>query len=184
MKLYIKYDINKVCRTILEEQLNKLGINYELKGLSEFEVNRDFSEKQKADMNTLLNKYGIEIVDDRISNIVQKTKDSILELVNRDEKLPDSKISFYLAKKLNYSYGYLAELFSEITHTSIENYYIIQKIERAKQLIADDELTFTEISYKLNYSSLSHLSSQFKKITGLTPSSFERIIKKRREVSL
>ncbi|MDB5229088.1 MAG: AraC family transcriptional regulator, partial [Bacteroidota bacterium] len=119
-------------------------------------------------------------VDNQKSTLVQKIKDTIIEMVWLEEKLPTSKISSYIAEKLNHSYGYLSNLFSEVTYTSIENYIIIQKIERAKQMIIGDELTLTEISYRLNYSSVAHLSTQFKKTTGLTPSAFQRIIKKRR----
>ncbi len=167
----------------MEEQLELMGISFELNGISEVEIKKGISDEQRKKLNDMLKKYGIEIIDDRISNIVQKTKDTILELINQEEKLPASKISVYLSRKLNYSYGYLADLFSDATHTSIENYFIIQKIERAKQLILDGELSLTEISYKLNYSSLAHLSAQFKKTTGLTPSAFQRIIKKRGEES-
>ena len=111
---------------------------------------------------------------------VQKIKDAIVEMVYEKDKLPVTTTSIYLADKLNLSYGYLSNIFSEYTYTSIENYIIIQKIERAKKLIIDEEFNLTEISYKLNYSSLAHLSSQFKKITGLTPSVFKRIVNKRK----
>jgi AraC-like DNA-binding protein len=181
MKLYIKYDINIACRAILQEQLEKMDIAYDIIGFSEVVIKNNLTDEEHNKLNSLLKKYGIEILDDRISNLVQKTKDMIMEIVYMDEKLPASKISAYLASKLNYSYGYIADLFSAVTFSSIENYFIMQKIERAKQLISQDDLTLTQISYKLNYSSLAHLSSQFKKTTGITPSAFQRILKKRRE---
>jgi AraC-like DNA-binding protein len=180
VNLYIKYDIHLACKIILEEQLDSLGIDYELIGLGEVEIKKDMSPDTLQKLNTGLNKYGIEIVDNQKSTLVQKIKDTITEMVWLEEKLPTSKISSYIAEKLNHSYGYLSNLFSEVTYTSIENYIIIQKIERAKQMIISDELTLTEISYRLNYSSVAHLSTQFKKTTGLTPSAFQRIIKKRR----
>jgi AraC-like DNA-binding protein len=180
VNLYIKYDIHQACRIILEEQLDKLGIEYELIGLGEVEIKKDITPDQLQQLNTSLNKYGIEIVDNQKSTLVQKIKDTITEMVWLEDKLPTSKISSYIAEKLSHSYGYLSNLFSEVTYTSIENYIIIQKIERAKQMIISDELTLTEISYRLNYSSVAHLSTQFKKTTGLTPSAFQRIIKKRR----
>ena len=102
-------------------------------------------------------------------------------MVNMEDKQPSAKISSYLAEKLDQNYYYLANLFSEVTYTSIENFVIMQKIERAKQLMTIDQLTLTEISYKLNYCSVAHLSSQFKKTTGLTPSAFQRIINRRRD---
>jgi AraC-like DNA-binding protein len=101
-------------------------------------------------------------------------------MVSLEDNFPSEKISLYLAEKLNHSYGYLANAFSEVTYSSIENFIIMQKIERAKQLMINGDLTLTEISYKLNYSSVAHLSNQFKKTTGLTPSAFQRIIVKRR----
>lgn len=181
MKLYIRYNINTTSKLLLQEQLDKLGLTCELTGLGELEVKNGISAEQHNQLSVVLKKYGIEILDDRISALVQKTKDTIIEMLYLDEKLPPSKISFYLAQKLNYSFGYISNLFSEVTFISIENFIIIQKIERVKQLIIADELTFTQISSKLNYSSSAHLSWQFKKITGLTPTAFQRIIKRRRE---
>lgn len=181
MKLYIRYNINTTSKLLLQEQLDKLGLTCELTGLGELEVKNGISDEQHNQLSVVLKKYGIEILDDRISALVQKTKDTIIEMLYLEEKLPPSKISFYLAQKLNYSFGYISNLFSEVTFISIENFIIIQKIERVKQLIIADELTFTQISSKLNYSSSAHLSWQFKKITGLTPTAFQRIIKRRRE---
>ena len=112
--------------------------------------------------------------------MVQKIKDAIVEMVF-SEKGVNVKASVYLAEKLNHSYGYMSSLFSEVTYTSIENFIILQKIERAKQLIINDKMTLTEIAYKLNYSSVAHLSTQFKNTTGITPSQFQKIIQKRRE---
>ncbi|MCE9539290.1 MAG: AraC family transcriptional regulator [Bacteroidetes bacterium] len=181
MKLYIRYNINTTCKSLLQEQLDKLGLTCELTGLGELELKNGISADQHNQLSTVLKKYGIEVLDDRISSLVQKTKDTIIEMLYLEEKLPPSKVSFYLAQKLNYSFGYISNLFSEVTFISIENFIIMQKIERVKQLIIANELTFTQIASKLNYSSSAHLSWQFKKITGLTPSSFQRIIKKRRE---
>lgn len=181
MKLYIRYNINTTSKLLLQEQLDKLGLTCQLTGLGELEVKNAISAEQHNQLSVVLKKYGIEILDDRISALVQKTKDTIIEMLYLEEKLPPSKISFYLAEKLNYSFGYISNLFSEVTFISIENFIIIQKIERVKQLIIADELTFTQISSKLNYSSSAHLSWQFKKITGLTPTAFQRIIKRRRE---
>ena len=133
---------------------------------------------QYADSHLI--KYGIEIIDDQKNALIQKTKDIIVEMIYREENLPLEKISSYIAKRVSYSYGYLATLFSEMTYSSIENFIILQKIERAKQMILVEGLTLTEIAARLNYSSVAHLSSQFKKTTGLTPSAFQAIIKKRR----
>ncbi len=180
MKLHVRYNINNVCRRLLQEQLNKLDFPCELMGLGEIEIKKTVSEEQYNQLAAALKKYEIEVLDDRISALVQKTKDAIIEMIYLEEKLPVSKISFYLAEKLNYSFGYISKLFSEVTYTSIENFIIMQKVERVKQLIIDDELSLTQIAGKLSYSSVAHLSGQFKKTTGITPSAFHRIIKRRK----
>lgn len=180
MKIYIKYDIHYAVNKLISERLTAQGIDYELEGLGEIEIKSDISDKQLQELSSYLSNYGIDIVDNLKSTLVQKTKDVIREMIYKEEGLPTSKISSYISEKVNRSYGYLHNLFAENTYTSIGNYIIMQKIERAKQLIMEGELTLTEISYKLSYSSVAHLSYQFKKTTGLTPSSFQRIIKRRR----
>lgn len=180
MKLYLKYDINTACKKILKEQLDKLELNYELLGFAEVEIKETLSSPKLSQLNAYLSNYGIEIVESSKSILIQKIKDAIIELVHMEEKISTSKISAYLASKLNHSYGYLSNLFSDTTYTSIENFIILQKTERAKQLISTNELTFTEIAWKLNYSSVAHFSTQFKNATGLTPTAFQRIMNKRR----
>ncbi len=183
MKLYIKYDINQACRIILQEQLEKFGIQYQLLDLGEIEFRESIPEETYNELREVLKKYGIELLDNQKSQLIQKIKDTIIEMVYEKDKLPTSTISSYLSDKLNLSYGYISNIFSEHTYTSIENYIIMQKIERAKKLIIEDGLTLTEVSYKLNYSSVAHLSGQFKKTTGLTPSMFKRIVDKRRSMN-
>ena len=140
-------------------------------------------EEKIDEITIVLNEYGIEVIENQKSILVQKIKDTIVEMVNSEVPL-SVKSSVYLADKLNHSYGYLSNLFSEVTYTSIESYIILQKIELSKNLIINDQLTLTEIAYKLNYSSVAHLSTQFKNITGITPSAFQRILKKRREIAI
>ena len=183
MKLYIKYDINFACRVILQEQLESLQIKYELLEFGEIDINDKVTDETFAELQQNLKRYGIEIINNQKSQLVQRIKDTIIEMIYEKDKLPTSTISNYLADQLNLSYGYIANVFSEYTYTSIENFIIIQKIERAKKLIVEDGLTLTEVSYKLNYSSVAYLSAQFKKVTGLTPSSFKRIVDRRRELS-
>jgi AraC-like DNA-binding protein len=183
MKLYLKYDIHEACKKILHEQLTKLQLTYTLTGFGEVEMKDLISVEQLKQLNSELKNYGIEIVESQKNIMVQKIKDAIIEMVYLEEELPVSKISSYLAGKLNQSYGHLYNLFSEITFTSIEYFIILQKIERAKQLLVAGELTVTEVSYKLNYSSVAHFSTQFKNTTGLTPSTFLRIIEKKRNTS-
>ena len=183
MKLYLKYNINEICRKILDEQLKKLELNYSIIALAEVDVNETLTNERLEQLHSTLNNYGIEIVETQKSILVQKIKDVIVEMVSLEEELPISKNSAYIANKLNHSYGYLSNLFSDITFTSIENFIILQKIERAKQLITSDEFNFTDIAWKLNYSSVAHFSTQFKNTTGLTPTAFKRIINKRRNIS-
>lgn len=175
--------MSKAYKVILGEQFDKLGIPYTFIAFGEVEVAPGINNEQIIKLSEALNVYGIDLIESQKNILIQKIKDAIIELVYRDEKLPNSKVSSYLAKKLNHSYGYLSNLFSELTFSSIENYIIIQKIERAKQLITTEEITFSEIAWRLNYSSVAHFSAQFKNVTGLTPTAFQRIIKKRREIS-
>lgn len=183
MKLYVKYDINLACRIIMQEQLERLAIKYELLEFGEIEINDSVSDESFTELQNSLERYGIEIINNQKSQLVQRIKDTIIEMIYEKDKLPTSTISNYLADKLNLSYGYIANVFSEYTYTSIENFIIIQKIERAKKLIVEDGLTLTEVSYKLNYSSVAYLSAQFKKVTGLTPSMFKRIVDRRRNLN-
>ena len=181
MKIYIKYDINTTCRTIIKEQLGRLGIEHELKDLGELII----KPQPEAVLETLkdnLNRYGIELVLDAKSQLIQRIKNVIAELVDHD-RLPVSKISHYISERLGMNYCYISTFFSENTHSSIERYIILQKIEKAKKLLLQ-ELSLTEISYMLNYSSVAHLSGQFKKTTGLSPSVFKRIIDKRKNAIL
>ncbi|MEP6645887.1 MAG: AraC family transcriptional regulator [Saprospiraceae bacterium] len=180
MKLHVRYDMVTVCKMVLQEKLEEMGITFELTTLGEIELKESITVSRQDEINQALKKYGIELLDDQKNIFVQKIKDTIIELINTDEKLSSAKFSDYLARKLNYSYGHISKLFSDVTFTSIENFIILQKIERAKQLILHEELTLTEVAWKLNYSSVQHLSNQFKKTTGLTPTAFQRIIKLRR----
>lgn len=181
MKLQIKYDINIACKVILMENLDKLGVPYEITGLGEVDIKGVLSTNQYEELENSINKYGITIISDPKNGVAQKIKDVIIEMVYLEDKLPNSNTSDYIAEKMNLSYGHISSIFSEVTYTSIGNFIIMQRIEYAKQLISEGKLTLTEVAWKLNYSSVAHLSNQFKKTTGLTPSSFQRIIKKRKE---
>jgi AraC-like DNA-binding protein len=183
MRLNFNYDGNIACRAILQEQLEKLGIKYQLLDLGQIEIGDAISEEGLIELKDILKKYGIQIINNPKGQLIQKIKDAIIEIVYDKDKFPDITISQYLSDKLNFRYGYITNIFSEYTYTSIENFIIIQKIERAKKLIIEEKLTLTEISYELNYSSVAYLSTQFKKVTGLTPSLFKRIVSKRRKLS-
>ena len=182
MKIFTKFDYNTVCKKVLEDKLGNLDLKYRIIAFGEVEfLEKIPSEKMKL-LKKDLEEYGITIIENQKTVLIEKIKETIMEMVSSDEPL-NVKASVYLSEKLSHSYGYLSNLFSEITFSSIENYIMLQKIERAKSLIIKDNLTLTEVAYKLNYSSVAHLSTQFKNITGITPSQFQRIITKRRELA-
>lgn len=182
MKLYITYDFTKTFKAILNEKLQALNLNYTLVGTNEIEFNTPLSETEKTQLSTTLQPYGITIETDQNHVMVDKIKLAINEMLNSDAvRLYNT--SDYLSEKLNYSYTYLSSIFSETTYTSIENYIILTKVDKAKEMLLHTDATLTQIAFELNYSSVAHLSRQFKKTTGLTPSVFQRIIKKRKQLS-
>jgi AraC-like DNA-binding protein len=183
MKVFVKFDFNTVCAKILEEKLIECSIKFKVLGFGEVEFLEKVSTEKLNLFVEAIRPYGIEIVENQKTVLIQKIKDAIADMVFNEDTSISVKSSVYLSEKLNHSYGYLSNLFSELTYTSIENFIILQKIEYTKQLIINNQLTLTEIAFKLNYSSVAHLSSQFKNTTGITPSTFQRIIKRRREIS-
>ncbi|MEO6174021.1 MAG: AraC family transcriptional regulator [Flavobacterium circumlabens] len=180
MKLFIKFDINTICSLFLKEKLEEENLNFSTLGFGEIELDENLDIEGLDNLKSKLAPFGFEVVENQKSVLVQKIKDAIIELVYMDDN-NNFKSSVFLAEKLNHSYGYLSNVFSEVTYSSIENFIILQKIERAKQLMLVNEMSLTEIAFLLNYSSVAHLSTQFKNTTGITPSAFQRIIKKRRE---
>lgn len=183
MKIYIKFDVSALCTKVLEEQLAQNDLKYRLPSFGEVEFPEGISNEQLGALSAGLENYGAEIIENQKTALVQKIKDAIREMVFSEANI-NVKASVYLADKLKHSYGYLSNLFSEVTYTSIENFIILQKIEYAKQLIVNKRLSLTEIADKLNYSSVAHLSTQFKNTTGITPSQFQKILEKRRDMSI
>jgi len=177
--MYVKFDFNALCKKVLDERLKEQGLKYRLLNFGEVEFYESFTKEQHKIFKKNLEDYGIEIIESQKTALVQKIKDAIVELVFADEVV-SVKASIFIAEKLNHSYGYLSNLFSEVAFTSIENFIILQKIEYAKVLIINNKQSLTEIAHKLNYSSVAHLSTQFKNMTGITPSQFQKIIVKRR----
>ncbi len=165
---------------LVKTELDKFGLDYGTIDLGEVEVKGNITEEQREQLKTNLLMSGLELMDDKKAILIEKIKKVIVEMVHYEDELPKVKNSDYISEKLHYDYTYLANLFSETTGTTIEHFIIIHKIERVKELMIYDELNLTEISYKLNYSSVSHLSTQFKKITGLTPSFFKSLKQKKR----
>jgi len=180
MKMYVKFDFNALCKKVLDERLKEQGLKYRLLNFGEVEFYESFTKEQHKIFKKNLEDYGIEIIESQRTALVQKIKDAIVELVFSNEAV-SVKASIFIAEKLNHSYGYLSNLFSEVAFTSIENFIILQKIEYAKVLIINNKQSLTEIAHKLNYSSVAHLSTQFKNTTGITPSQFQKIIAKRRK---
>ncbi|SEH40364.1 helix-turn-helix transcriptional regulator [Chryseobacterium culicis] len=183
MKMYVKFDFNALCKKVLDEKLKEHGLKYRLLNFGEVEFYEPLTQEQHHLFKKNLEDYGIEIIESQKTALVQKIKDAIVELVFSDEIIP-VKASIYISEKLNHSYGYLSNLFSEVAYTSIENFIILQKIEHAKALIIRNKQSLTEIAHKLNYSSVAHLSTQFKNTTGITPSQFQKIIGKRRRAQI
>ncbi len=181
MTINVKFDYNTLCKKVLCEQLDAMGLEYTLLGIGEIDLKQTPDNAQMLAITENLSKYGVEIISNQQTALVQRIKDAVTLIANGDEEALKYNVSAYLSEKLDYSYAYLSNLFSEITHTSIENFVILKKIDVAKTLIIENDLTLTEIAYKLNYSSVAHLSTQFKKTTGLTPSTFQKIVKKRKE---
>ncbi|EFK36931.1 helix-turn-helix domain-containing protein [Chryseobacterium gleum] len=181
MKMYVKFDFNALCKKVLDEKLKEHGLKYRLLNFGEVEFYEPLTQEQHNLFKKNLEDYGIEIIESQKTALVQKIKDAIVELVFSDEIIP-VKASIYISEKLNHSYGYLSNLFSEVAYTSIENFIILQKIEHAKALIIRNKQSLTEIAHKLNYSSVAHLSTQFKNTTGITPSQFQKIIGRRRRI--
>lgn len=182
MRLFLKFDFNTIAKIHLEDLLAKSNVKFKTISFGEIEISEKLSTSELSDLTNSLNENGIDIIENQKAVFVQKIKDAIIEMIQTEDTVM-VKSSVYLSEKLDHSYGYISNLFSEITYTSIENFIIIQKIELAKQLLTINDLSLTEIAFKLNYSSVSHLSTQFKNTTGITPSSFQRIITKRKELA-
>lgn len=181
MKLYLKFDSGIAFKKIIQEQLEKMNMQFAYLGFAEIEVDDSVSGSGLKEITAVLSEYGIELVENQKSILVQKIKDTITEMVFMETKPPTSN-SEYISDKLKQRYSYLTSIFTEVTYTSIENFIILQKTERAKQLISTNHLSLTEIAYRLNYSSVAHLSNQFKAVTGITPSNFQRILNRRNEM--
>jgi AraC-like DNA-binding protein len=166
----------------VKEELTKLGIHFTTVELGEVEVTEKLSIAQHQQIKTALLKWGLELMDDKKSILIQKIKNAIIDLVHNSDEPLTMNFSDYLSRKLDYDYTYLANLFSEVQGTTIEKFLIAHKIERVKELLVYNEFNLTEIAYRMHYSSVAHLSAQFKKVTGLTPSHFKQLKSKRRSM--
>lgn len=183
MKIFVKFDFIQTCNKVIEEKLAALNIKYSMLSFGEIEFLEKVPEDKLREFDNILKDYGIEKIENQKIILVQKIKDTIIDMVLNEKNIQKVKSSQYLTDNLGHSYGYLSNVFSEVTYTSIENFIIFQKIEYVKTLMVRNELSLTEIAFKLQYSSVAHLSTQFKNTTGITPTVFQRIIARRIKLS-
>ncbi len=168
------------CKMAAKEALKNLGLHFIIVDLGEVEIMENLNHEQREQLRIALSHSGLELMDDKKAVLIEKIKRTIIEMVHHSESDVRINISDFLSKKLGHNYTYLANIFSEVQGTTIEQFVILHKVERIKELIVYGELNITEIAWKMNYSSVSHLSNQFKKVTGLPPSHFKKLIIKRR----
>jgi AraC-like DNA-binding protein len=175
MKLYIKYMVSLQSTTMVKQELEKFGLHCTTVEFGEADVKEELTSTDLSLLRAVLSETGFELVEDRKIILVEKIKQIIIRMVHHYDEPPKTKISNYISEKLNYDYTYLSNIFSHLTGTTIENFIIHQRIQRAKELLLYHNLTVSQISYQLNYSSVSHLSKQFRQVTGLTPSAYKTL---------
>jgi AraC-like DNA-binding protein len=163
------------CKLLVEEELRKSGITNSLVNLGVVELHEDITLEQHEQLKANLQKSGLELLDDKKSILVERIKNVVIEMIHYSEELPKVNYSDYISEKLEYDYTYLSNVFSEVKGITIQQYIINNKIERVKELLLYNELNLTEISYRLHYSSVAHLSNQFRKVTGISPSYFKKL---------
>lgn len=169
------------CKMVVESELKKFGLIPVSIELGEIEVSKELSKDELEKLDTVLHSIGFSLIDNKQSRIIEKIKNSIIDIIYTETIPKKMNLSDYISNKLNHDYNYISNLFSQVEGITIEQYFINQKIERIKELIIYDELTLSEIAIRLNYSSVAHLSNQFKKVTGFTPSYFKDLGTKKRQ---
>jgi len=168
------------CKLVVKAELEKMGLHHTKVELGETEILEDLSAEQRKYLDEALRQSGLELMDDQKSIMVERIKSLIIDLVHFSDDRIKVNLSDYLSLKLNHNYSSLSNLFTEVKGITIEHFYLTHKIEKVKELLVYDELNLTEIAYKMHYSSVAHLSNQFKKMTGLTPSHFKNLKNKSR----
>lgn len=169
------------CKMAVQEEMEKLGIQHGSVDLGAVDLHETITESQRQLLGLSLLRYGLELLDDKKSILIEKIKNVVTEMIHYADELPKVNYSDYISKQLGYNYTYLSNTFSEVKGINLQQFIIMHKIEKVKELLLYDELNLTEISYRLNYSSAAHLSNQFKKITGLTPSFYKQLKLKRKQ---
>lgn len=180
-KLFIKYMVSLRCKLMVKEELKKLGLHYVVVELGIIEILENITKEQRIQLKRNLSQSGLELMDNKKSILIEKIRNIIIEMIHYTDELPKVNYSDYISEKIGYDYTYIANIFSEVKGITIQQFIIIHKIERVKELLIYDELSLTEISYKLHYSSVAHLSNQFKKVTGLTPTFYKKLKEKRKQ---
>ena len=178
--MYIKYMVSLRCKLMVKAELKKLGLHFVIVELGMIEILENITVEQRKRLKENLWKSGLELLDDKKSILIEKIKNVIIEMIHYTDELPKVNYSDYISEKVGYDYTYLANIFSEVKGVTIQQFILVHKIERVKELLIYDELTLTEISYRLHYSSVAHLSNQFKKVTGLTPTFYKQLKNKRK----
>lgn len=168
------------CKMVVKSELEKFGLHPLFVELGEVEIAEDINKEQEGKLNERLLSLGFELIDDKRSRVVEKIKNLIVDLVHSKDNSLQTNLSDYIVAAIGQDYSYISNLFSQVESTTIEQYYILQKIERVKELLVYDEMSLSEIAFQLNYSSTSHLSKQFKKVTGLTVTYFKNLKEKKR----
>lgn len=175
MKLYIQNMVSIRCKMVVKDVLERLGLNYTSVELGEVEITESsLTQELRDELKAALRRSDLVLLEDKKAILIDKVIKVIIEMVHYADELPKEKYSVYISEKLKRDYNYLSNLFSEVKGTTIDHFIIAHKIEKVKELLMYNELSIKEISYKLNYSSVAHLTNQFKKVTGLTPSYFKK----------
>jgi len=171
--------VSQRCKMIVKEELKKLGLRFIIVDMGMVDIMEDITPSEREQLKDNLLVSGLELLDDKKSILIEKIKNVVTDMIHYSDELPKINYSDFISEKLNYDYTYLSNIFSEVKGMTIQQFIIIHKIERVKELLLYDELNLTEISYKLHYSSVSHLSKQFKKVTGLSPTYYKQMKQKR-----
>ena len=175
MKLYIKFMVSLRCKMMVKEELAKFNLHYVNLDLGMVDVIENITHEQLEKLKTNLAISGLELLEEKKSVLIERIKNVIVDMIHYSDELPEINYSEYISQKLNYDYTYLSNLFSEVKGITIQHFIIVHKIERVKELLLYGELNLTQISYLMQYSSVAHLSNQFKKITGLSPSFYKHM---------
>lgn len=181
MKLFIKNMVCNRCKMVVKSEIEKFGLHPVTVELGEVQITEELNSLEKEQLNEKLLPFGFSLINDRKTILIEKIKNLIIDLVHHNNNQLSINLSEHLGKTLQHDYTYLSNLFTQVEGTTVEQYFIAQKIERVKELLVYDEISLSQIAYQLNYSSVSHLSKQFKKVTGLTPSHFKQLKENKRK---